>query len=165
MPETKTLYLVDIEAEKDRPVDLRTCNPEETSLVRVRDDHYLFRFKGKCVAMTVEGMDRKNMRLWTGHRPHQTSVRDERDQLLAEWGFTGQNALEQRELTAPMPGLVLSVLVSEGDTVETGQPLLVLEAMKMENELRAEMSGTVRAVRVQPGDAVTKQHVLIEFEA
>jgi biotin carboxyl carrier protein len=56
--------------------------------------------------------------------------------------------------TSPMPGKVVKVLVKEGDEVEPGRPLVVVEAMKMENELVAEIPGTVQKVYVQPGDAV-----------
>jgi biotin carboxyl carrier protein len=57
-------------------------------------------------------------------------------------------------VTSPMPGKVVKVLVKEGDAVEPGRPLVVVEAMKMENELSAEIAGTVQKVYVQPGDAV-----------
>ncbi|MGH7701850.1 MAG: biotin/lipoyl-containing protein [Gemmatimonadales bacterium] len=66
-------------------------------------------------------------------------------------------------LKAPMPGLVVRVLVSPGQQVGTGSGLLVLEAMKMENELRATAPGVIRAVSVQPGQAVDRGQVLIEF--
>ncbi len=62
-----------------------------------------------------------------------------------------------------MPGLVVRVLVAEGQAVAAGQGLLVLEAMKMENELRASGPATVARVGVQPGQAVEKGQVLVEF--
>src|SRR5690606_37538113 len=76
---------------------------------------------------------------------------------------TGASAA-QREVRAPMPGLVLQVLVAPGDAVEEGQGLVVLEAMKMENELRAPAAGTVAAVHVAPGVAVGKNALLMEME-
>lgn len=65
---------------------------------------------------------------------------------------------------APMPGLVVRVFVEPGAAVAAGAGLLVLEAMKMENELRAPVAGVVRAVRVEPGQAVEKGESLVEFE-
>jgi biotin carboxyl carrier protein len=62
---------------------------------------------------------------------------------------------------SPMPGRVVKVLVAEGDRVETGQGLLVLEAMKMENEVRARIAGTVAAVHVSPGATVDGQAKLV----
>jgi biotin carboxyl carrier protein len=64
---------------------------------------------------------------------------------------------------APMPGRVVKVLVAEGETVEPGRPLVVVEAMKMENELCAEAAGVVRAVRASAGQTVDSGAVLLEL--
>jgi biotin carboxyl carrier protein len=68
-------------------------------------------------------------------------------------------------LRAPMPGLVLRVQVEAGQSVAAGAGVVVLEAMKMENELRAAAAGVVRSVRVQAGEAVEKGQLLVDFEA
>ena len=65
-------------------------------------------------------------------------------------------------VAAPMPGKVIAVLVAEGDAVEAGQPLVLVEAMKMETTLAAEIAGTVRRVGVQPGQLVDAGQVLVE---
>jgi acetyl-CoA/propionyl-CoA carboxylase biotin carboxyl carrier protein len=65
---------------------------------------------------------------------------------------------------APMPGRVLKVLVAEGDGVEPGAPLVIVEAMKMENELLAARAGVVKRLRVQVGDAVDRDAPLLEIE-
>jgi pyruvate carboxylase subunit B len=67
-------------------------------------------------------------------------------------------------LKAPMPGLVVRLQVQPGDRVTPGLGLVVLEAMKMENELKASAAGVVKAVRVAAGAAVEKGQVLVEFE-
>ena len=67
-------------------------------------------------------------------------------------------------LRAPMPGLVLRVLAEPGQQVAAGAGMVVLEAMKMENELRATASGVVRAVKVNPGEPVEKGQILVEFD-
>ena len=67
-------------------------------------------------------------------------------------------------LVAPMPGKVLEVLVSEGDEVEAGSPLMVLEAMKMEHRIVAANDGVVTAVHFQAGDQVTQGAVLLELD-
>jgi len=66
-----------------------------------------------------------------------------------------------KELRAPMPGKVLEVLVQEGEDVREGDPMLVLEAMKMENVLRAGADGAIGSILVAPGEAVEKGAVLI----
>ena len=62
---------------------------------------------------------------------------------------------------APMPGTILSINVSEGDSVSNGDVLLVLEAMKMENEIMADMDGTVKAINISNGDSVESGEVLV----
>jgi len=69
-----------------------------------------------------------------------------------------------RFLLCPMPGLVTAIHVGEGARVEAGQPLAVVEAMKMENILRAEKAGTVKLVAAKPGDSLAVDAVILEFE-
>jgi propionyl-CoA carboxylase alpha chain len=69
-----------------------------------------------------------------------------------------------RFLICPMPGLLVSLNVAEGDSVEAGQPLAVVEAMKMENILRAEKSGRVKAVRAKAGESLAVDAVILEME-
>jgi biotin carboxyl carrier protein len=68
------------------------------------------------------------------------------------------------ELRAPMPGLVVRVAVAPGDEVAPGDPLIVMEAMKMENELRAEGAGVVAEIHVSEGTTVDRDEVLVTFE-
>ena len=63
-----------------------------------------------------------------------------------------------------MPGLLVSLNVAEGDKVEAGQPLAVVEAMKMENILRAEKSGTVKTVNAKPGESLRVDAIILEME-
>lgn len=69
------------------------------------------------------------------------------------------------KLLCPMPGLLVSIAVKEGDTVEAGQMLAVVEAMKMENILRAERAGVVASVKAAEGDSLAVDEVILEFEA
>jgi propionyl-CoA carboxylase alpha chain len=69
-----------------------------------------------------------------------------------------------RYLICPMPGLLTRLDVGAGDRVEAGQPLAVVEAMKMENILRAEKAGTVKAINAEPGDSLAVDAVILEFE-
>ena len=65
-------------------------------------------------------------------------------------------------ITAPMPGLVLTIKVKEGDTVQAGQALLVMEAMKMENAITASYNGTVSRIYVREGDSISEGDLLVE---
>jgi biotin carboxyl carrier protein len=68
------------------------------------------------------------------------------------------------ELKAPMPGLVLDVRVKVGDVIKKGEPLVVLEAMKMENVLKSIADVTIKKIAIEKGNAVEKNQVLIFFE-
>jgi propionyl-CoA carboxylase alpha chain len=68
-----------------------------------------------------------------------------------------------RALLCPMPGLVRSIAVAEGQHVKVGETLCVVEAMKMENVLRAERDVTVKTIRVKPGDSLSVDSVIMEF--
>jgi biotin carboxyl carrier protein len=67
-------------------------------------------------------------------------------------------------LKAPIPGLISKIWVTPGQAVTLGEPVLILEAMKMQNELRAPRAGVVAGIHVQPGDTVTRAQVLVEIE-
>jgi pyruvate carboxylase subunit B len=90
-------------------------------------------------------------------------VVDERTLRIRELTGAAAAAAGPRPVRAPMPGLVVRVEVAEGDEVKPGQGLVIVEAMKMENELRAEIAGRVQAVHVQAGQAVEKDQVLIDL--
>lgn len=83
--------------------------------------------------------------------------------FLARQGESGKAARGAGRVVAYMPGRVVSVLVAEGDQVVAGQGLLVLEAMKMQNEIQAEVAGTVARVCVSTGQAVDGGELLFEF--
>ncbi len=89
---------------------------------------------------------------------------DERAKAIRELSRAQEGPRGPAQLTAPMPGLVVRVNVNEGDRVHAAQGLVVMEAMKMENELKATASGIVRRVLVSPGSAVEKGAVLLELE-
>jgi biotin carboxyl carrier protein len=82
--------------------------------------------------------------------------------LRAASGAAGSSAI--RDVKAAMPGKVIRVLAQPGETVEAGQGLLILEAMKMQNELRSPRAGTVAAVRVAEGNTVASGQVLVTLE-
>jgi acetyl/propionyl-CoA carboxylase alpha subunit len=89
------------------------------------------------------------------------TVEDERERRLR--AASGGNVAERGEyfLKAPMPGLVISIPVSEGQQIEQGEVLVILESMKMQNELKSPRDGTVSRLRVEPGDNVEQRETLL----
>jgi acetyl/propionyl-CoA carboxylase alpha subunit len=119
---------------------------------------------GRPSTLSIESLGRGRWALAPGGERWEVEVLDERARHIRS--LTG-NQERQRTipvLKAPMPGLVLRVQVAPGQRVPAGAGLVVLEAMKMENELKAPAPVLVKAVRVQAGSAVEKGQVLLEFE-
>lgn len=94
----------------------------------------------------------------------EVEVVDERTRHIRSLAGPGRKASGPPVLRAPMPGLVVRVPIAVGDQVASGAGIVVLEAMKMENELRVQAGGKVSAVHIKPGQAVEKGQVLVEFE-
>lgn len=135
------------------------------SLVRVGDGTYSLLLEGRSIPVVLEESAEKLYRATLAGRQVEVRIKDEKDLLLERYGLGRRAGGGVREVKAPMPGLVVSVAVELGAAVEAGARLLILEAMKMENEIKAEAAGVVRAVHVAAGDAVVKNQLLIEFEA
>ena len=110
------------------------------------------------------GATRGSYTLWLDGFRYEVEALDERTRAIRELRNVNAGPVGPAPLRAPMPGMVVRVSVRAGDTVQAGQALVVMEAMKMENELRALTPASVKAVRVQPGTAVEKGAILLELE-
>jgi biotin carboxyl carrier protein len=137
--------------------------PVEVRMEHLGPQTVLLMLDGRPHVLTIEQNGSRAAITAGGHVLH-AEVKDETALLLERFGFDDASAAAEREIRAPMPGLVLRVLAEPGQPVQEGQGLVVLEAMKMENELRAAGSGTVAAVHVAPGAVVGKNDLLIELE-
>ena len=102
--------------------------------------------------------------LWVDGYRFEAEALDERTRQIRDVSAANAAPSGPAPIVAPMPGLVIRVNVSPGDRVEAGHGVVVMEAMKMENELRATTSGVVRSVNVTPGTAVERGAVLVELE-
>ncbi|MEP7000576.1 MAG: biotin/lipoyl-containing protein [bacterium] len=111
-----------------------------------------------------KGQTRGRYTLWLDGYRYEVEALDERTRAIRELSGSGKEASGPAPLVAPMPGMIVRVAVQVGDNVQPGQGLIVMEAMKMENELRATSAGTVKAVHAKPGTAVDKGALLLELE-
>jgi biotin carboxyl carrier protein len=102
--------------------------------------------------------------LWVDGYRFEVDALDERTRSIRDLSAANAAPTGPAPVLAPMPGLIVRVNVSAGDVVEAGQGIIVMEAMKMENELRATSSGTVKSVEVAPGTAVEKGMLLVSLE-
>jgi acetyl/propionyl-CoA carboxylase alpha subunit len=102
--------------------------------------------------------------LWVDGYRFETEALDERTRAIRDLSAASAGPIGPAPILAPMPGLIVRVSVNVGDIVEAGQSIVVMEAMKMENELRATAAGVVKSVEVSPGTAVEKGALLVALE-
>ncbi len=126
--------------------------------------HVLHAHKSWQVEILHTDWNRKVVHLRVNGEHYHVRIIDELDILIQQMGLSANTAPHIADIKAPMPGLVVDVLVSLGEQVEKGQPLLILEAMKMENLIKAPGSGTVREIHVQKGGAVEKGQSLLRLD-
>jgi biotin carboxyl carrier protein len=102
--------------------------------------------------------------LWVSGYRFDVEALDERSKIIRELSGESDKPKGPAPIVAPMPGMIVRVNVKQGDSVQAGQGVVVMEAMKMENELKSAAAGIVKAILVQPGTAVEKGAKLVEME-
>jgi biotin carboxyl carrier protein len=120
---------------------------------------------GRSHTLVASRRDRHGWDLHLDGERYAAEVVDERTRAIQAMTGQGQGPRGPKPVMAPMPGLVVRVAVSPGDRVEAGQSVVIMEAMKMENDLKAEGAGVVESVAAVPGQAVEKGMVLVAFRA
>ncbi|MGH9790302.1 MAG: biotin/lipoyl-containing protein [Candidatus Acidiferrales bacterium] len=131
--------------------------PIDADAVEIAPGIFSILLNGRSFEVRVDAHP-DGLRIHTGHREFPVTVLDPRS-----WRGKRGHALEaegRQQIVAPMPGKVVRVLVKQGDAVEAGSGLLVVEAMKMQNEIRAPKSGTVERLLVTEGQPVNAGDVL-----
>ena len=120
---------------------------------------------GRPLTLAVQRLNRGLWVLGPDGERWELEVLDERAHHIRSLAGSSEQHRAAGVLKAPMPGLVVRVQAEPGQQVQSGTPLVVLEAMKMENELKAPAAATIRQIRVAAGQAVEKGQVLVEFES
>ncbi|MFD2721116.1 biotin/lipoyl-containing protein [Hymenobacter monticola] len=150
-----------------RAADTVTLNGEPFAwdLVDLGEGRFHVLHEGRSYKAEVVSADfaTKNIVLKINGQRVELNAKDRFDLLLERLGMSNATAAKVNELKAPMPGLIVDIRVAPGQAVHKGDPLLVLEAMKMENILKAPADGTVGSIKVNLRDNVQKGQVLVQF--
>ena len=125
--------------------------------------HYLINNKSYNIDVIESDKKSKQYQLRINGKDFDVQLRDRYDDLLHELGLDTISAAKISDLKAPMPGLVVDILVQENSVVKKGDTLVILEAMKMENSLKAIADTIVKKVMVKKGQAVEKNEVLVQL--
>lgn len=125
------------------------------------ESYFSFLFKGASYLMDVVGKDTEYL-VFTRNSFRTVKIFND-EMLLHESLKRGGGFGGDRELRSGMPGKIIEIFVKEGETVTANKPLLIMEAMKMENEMRASADAVVKEICVKQGDSVESGQVLIKF--
>ncbi|MBW4890528.1 acetyl-CoA carboxylase biotin carboxyl carrier protein subunit [Mucilaginibacter sp. HMF5004] len=126
--------------------------------------HIIENFKSYNAEVVSFNREEKTAEIKVNGNTYHVKAKDQFDALLDQLGLSNLNANKVSDIKAPMPGLVLKVLVNEGDEVKKGDSLFVLEAMKMENIIKAPADAVVKTIKIKPTDKVEKGQLLILFK-
>lgn len=134
-------------------------------VIKVRDGVYhLIKDKESYNLEVVKHIpEEKKITVKINNTLYHLDVKDKYDDLLHSLGLDALASKKVNDIKAPMPGMVLNILVTEGQEVKKGDPLIVLEAMKMENILKSPSDGIVKKIAINKGVAVEKNQLLIQF--
>lgn len=154
---------LNVREENGRPVVEIAEQTPRLDLVRLSPYSYSLLVDGQSHHLSIRP-SRDGFMVDLRQRTYHVRLRSELDLTIEKLGLKDAARDHSGQVAAPIPGLITSVAVAAGDTVSVGDQLLVLEAMKMENEIAAPLAGTVASVYVSPGDAVEKGTRLVDLE-
>ncbi|HKV23238.1 MAG TPA: biotin/lipoyl-containing protein [Candidatus Acidoferrum sp.] len=154
----KSTRIVDLARDQDRWKIVLDGKPVEADVVQVSPHTLSVLLDGQSIEVHVTELSDGQLKMQTGLREFAAAVADPR-----AWRGRSHSAIQlegRQQVVAPMPGKVVRLLVQAGDHVEAGQGLLVIEAMKMQNEIRSPKQGAVERLLVQAGQAVNAGEAL-----
>lgn len=134
-------------------------------LIKINDHQYHLIYNDQSYNVDIIKFNHaeKTMVIKINSVRYSLELKDKYDELLHSLGMDTVVSAKINQIKAPMPGMVLNILVHEGNEVKKGDVLLVLEAMKMENMLKSPTDGIIKKIAVQKGNAVEKNQLLIQF--
>ena len=147
-----SLNLFSIKPKKEMQIDL----------VQLSVDSYSLLLNGKSHYLTINKQPER-YEITVDHYTHFVQVKDEMDILLEKFGMQSNTSSHTGEIHAQIPGLVSQLFVKPGDNVQIGQKLLILEAMKMENEIDSPIAGIVNNIHIKSGDKVEKGELIMDI--
>lgn len=127
-------------------------------------EHIIQNYRSYKAEVTEADFAKKHYKVRINNTIYTIQISNDLDVLIADLGFEMGNAKQIEKINAPMPGLILQINVSIGEKVKENDPLLILEAMKMENIISSPREGIIKTIAIAKGDAVEKNQLLIEFE-
>jgi len=149
-------------------LDLEISSEDVTKLdaIKISENSYHLLHNNKSYHSEIisSNFNSKSYEVKINNNSYHISILNDLDMLIKDMGFSIGTAKHIDLIKAPMPGLILEINVTKGQTVKENDALLILEAMKMENVLISPREGIIKSIAVKKGDPVDKGALLIEFE-
>lgn len=156
-------YSFEIELNKKTILVNGTKLQIDSCQVAEKHAHVIYNHSSYNIEIVNEDRQAKTCTVKINGNTYEIRIEDSYDQLLKQLGMDNTQASKIRTVKAPMPGLVLNIMVDEGAAVAKGESLLILEAMKMENMIKSPTEGIIKKINVTKGAKVEKNTILIEF--
>jgi biotin carboxyl carrier protein len=136
----------------------------ETTIKKIDEEIFQLTFEQKVYNIWIERIDETHYNTWIDHHIFKTSVEDKQNGVLKSISNTSAATVKSSVIRAPMPGLISKIEVNIGDIVSPGTGLIVLEAMKMENEIHSTLHGKIKSIEIKNHVTVEKDQILIVIE-
>ena len=158
-----TNYLVTVNG-KESPV--KKHEAESVDMIRIDSSNYHILESNKAHSISVLEIDysNKKLKVLVNGNTYDIKIEDEYDQIVKQMGLLAVSSQKINSIKAPMPGLIIDIIVAKGQKITVGTPLLVLSAMKMENIILSQGEGIVKSITVHKDDTVEKGQLIIEME-
>lgn len=129
-----------------------------------KQKHLLINNISHHISVSKKNFNSKTYEVIIDSEIFQVVIKNELDTLIQKMGFSLGDTEIPKKLNAPMPGFILDILIKKGQLIKKGDPVIILEAMKMENTLNAPMDGIIKAIHVTKGENAEKGTLLLEME-
>lgn len=142
-----------------------TPQDNDFEIISVDGDIALVRLNGENhkIRLIVQDPKNKSFVFEINKKNYQIKIKEDIDVLIEQLNKNTKSAIKVNDLKAPMPGQVKSILAHQGANVSKGDPLLIIEAMKMENSIISPTDGVIDTIKVKEGEAIDKNQILLTF--
>lgn len=137
----------------------------QINFLEQEDLHYTFEWKGKNYHCELVSRDQNKPIVKVNGVEYKYSIDSLFSFIRRGMINSGDDKADANNIIAPMPGKIVDIFLNEGDLVNAGEPILTLEAMKMQNEINANCNGVIRKLRVHSGQSVMKDELLVEIQS
>ncbi|MBT8269724.1 MAG: acetyl-CoA carboxylase biotin carboxyl carrier protein subunit [Bacteroidia bacterium] len=158
--------LFSLEVDSNQVFSFGTEDLKNLDLVSTPEGDYHIIHDSKSIEVRIikSDLNNKTYTIEMDGVEHTVRIKGKLDLLIDKMGLSKIDVQEVQYIYAPMPGLILDLMVKEGQEVNENDALLILEAMKMENVIKSPRKGIIRSIPVEKGEAIDKSTLLIEFE-